>query len=288
MPEGPEVACLSEELNKFFKGREVMEMEILGGRYVRKEKPKGWEGFQEMLPAKVEEVEYKGKLIIFHFINQEGEKRWLFNTLGMSGCWTYTRHQHSHLKVSLKKMKGKEGNEIYFTDVRCFGTLIFTDDEKEYQKKIKSIAKGFLGKEEYQISEKEFVDKCKKSCKKNIAIALMDQKSVCSGVGNYLLSEIVFDTGINPFLTFADLEEEDLQNLFECCGRLIRDSYKYGGTSIRNYTNLEGENGDNYYNLKVYGQEVDPEGFEVRKVEGPHKRTLWLSTSYSYVEELKE
>lgn len=287
MPEGPEVACLAEELNKYLSGRTLISFEVLSGRYFKHDYPKGYESFYNSLPLEITEVEYKGKLIIFHF-EKEGKKFWMFNTLGMSGCWTFTKHEHSHVELTLKKMKGKEVNKLYFTDVRCFGTIIFTEEEKEYQSKLKSIAKGFLGKEEYQISEKDFMSRCKKNSKKNIAIALMDQKSVCSGVGNYLLSEIVFDTGINPFLTFGDLDEDDILSLYECCGRLIRDSFKYGGTSIRNYTNLEGEDGDNYFNLKVYGQEVDPDGYEIKKVTGPHKRSLWLSTSYNWVDEIDE
>jgi len=149
---------------------------------------------------------------------------------------------------------------------------------------LKSLGGGFLGK--YLITEEEFREKCIKHSNKNIAKALMDQKSICSGVGNYLLSEIVFDTGINPFRDFSSLDSDDISSLYECCNRLINKSYEYGGTSIKNYTDLNGEDGDNYYNLKVYGQEEDPEGYPVVKIEGPHGRSLWLSTSYYWVDEL--
>ena len=275
MPEGPEVACLAEELNKNLKNKVLNEFEFLGGRYVKHSLPTYFEEFQECLPLKIIKVEYKGKLIIFHF-----EKGWyMFNTLGMSGCWTYDKFKHSHIRLQYDE------DEIFFTDVRRFGTVIFTNDISEYEKKLKSIANGFLG--QYQITFSEFEKNIKKFHKKNIAKGLMDQKSICSGVGNYLLSEIVFDTGINPFLNFSDLEEEDIVNLYEACKRLINDSYNNGGTSIRNYTDMNGEDGDNYYNLKVYGQKEDPEGFEIKKITGPHGRTLWLSTSYYWVDELK-
>jgi hypothetical protein len=49
---------------------------------------------------------------------------------------------------------------------------------------------------------------------------------------------------------------------------------------------MNGEDGDNYYNLKVYGQEEDPDGYEIKKVKGPHGRTLWLSTCYYFVDDL--
>ena len=275
MPEGPEVACLTEELNKNLKNKVLNDFEFIGGRYVKHSLPEYFEEFKDCLPLKISKVEYKGKLIIFHF-----ENGWyMFNTLGMSGCWTYDKLKHSHVRLQYDDEK-----EIFFTDVRRFGTVIFTNDENEYNKKLKSIANGFLGK--YIISLEEFQKNVKKHNKKNIAKGLMDQKSICSGVGNYLLSELVFDTGINPFLNFSDLEESDITTLYESCNRLINDSYNNGGTSIRNYTDMNGEDGDNYYNLKVYGQEEDPDGYEIKKVKGPHGRTLWLSTCYYFVDDL--
>jgi DNA-formamidopyrimidine glycosylase len=284
MPEGPEVACLAEELNKNLQNKVINNFEFIGGRYIKHSLPEYFEEFKECLPLKIIKIEYKGKLIIFHF-----EKNWyMFNTLGMSGCWTYNKLKHSHVLIeySLQGSEGYDDNKkIYFTDVRRFGTIIFTNDTKIYEKKLKSIANGFLGN--YKITLKEFKNNVKKHLNKNISKGLMDQKSICSGVGNYLLSELVFDTGINPFLNFSDLDDDLIENLYESCNRLINDSYSNGGTSIKNYTDMNGEDGDNYYNLKVYGREEDPDGFEILKITGPHGRTLWLSTCYYWVDDLK-
>ena len=120
MPEGPEVACLAEELNKNLKNKVLNDFEFIGGRYVKHSLPEYFEEFKECLPLKILKVEYKGKLIIFHF-----EGGWyMFNTLGMSGCWTYDKLKHSHIRLQYEK------EEIFFTDVRRFGTVIFTNDEK--------------------------------------------------------------------------------------------------------------------------------------------------------------
>ena len=78
------------------------------------------------------------------------------------------------------------------------------------------------------------------------------------------------------------IDKQNIEDIVET----INDSYNNGGTSIRNYTDMNGEDGDNYYNLKVYGQEEDPDGYEIKKVKGPHGRTLWLSTCYYFVDDL--
>ena len=67
MPEGPEVACLSEELNKNLKNKMLKDFEFIGGRYVKHTLPEYFKEFKDCLPLKIIKVEYKGKLIIFHF-----------------------------------------------------------------------------------------------------------------------------------------------------------------------------------------------------------------------------
>ena len=79
MPEGPEVACLAEELNKNLKNKVLNDFEFIGGRYVKHSLPEYFEEFKDCLPLKISKVEYKGKLIIFHFENGNLIKTFAFS-----------------------------------------------------------------------------------------------------------------------------------------------------------------------------------------------------------------
>jgi DNA-formamidopyrimidine glycosylase len=277
MPEGPEVAFIAEQLNKELKNGFLNDWSFIGGRYEKHGPPELYDQFIKGIPYLIEEVEYKGKLIIFHLMNNDGDKWWIFNTLGMSGGWNVEEEKHSAIKVDFVDCGIKT---IYFNDQRRFGTIKFCNYEKEYQKKIKSIANGFLGK--YIITFDEFKINISKNLNKNITKTLMDQKSICSGIGNYLISEICFITGINPFKNFSDLSHKEIKLLYETIYETINLSYKAGGASIRNYSDLKGNDGAYTYNFKVYNQKKDPDGNDIYKKEGPHKRSLWISNKYDW------
>lgn len=283
MPEGPEVAFIANQLNKELKGKSITSFDILGGRYSRHAEPDGLKDFRKNLPMNINEVEFKGKLIIFHFEDEEGNKWWMFNTLGMSGGWSVNQTKHSHLRLGYREEdldEDEKDERIYFTDQRCFGTVKFINDEKEYNKKMKSIPGGFLGK--YLITFDEFKKNVEKKKDKNIAKCLMDQKSICSGVGNYLLSEICFSAAVNPWKDFDSLDDDDVKFLYDIIKEIIEYSYKAGGASIKNYSDLNDNDGEFVYDFQVYMQEEDPNGYPVIKKEGPHGRTIHVSTIYDW------
>jgi DNA-formamidopyrimidine glycosylase len=277
MPEGPEVAFIAEQLNKELKSGYINDFDFIGGRYENHGPPELYDHFIERLPYYIDEVEYKGKLIVFHLTDSQGERWWIFNTLGMSGGWNVEKDKHAAIEIQFVDC-GVE--TLYFNDQRRFGTIKFCKDEDEYIKKIKSIASGFLGK--YQISFDEFDKNVKKHSSKNITKTLMDQKSICSGIGNYLISEICYLTGINPFNNFDNLSSKQIKLLYDTISKTIQLSYKAGGASIRNYSDLKGNDGAYTYSFNVYNQKQDPEGNEIHKKEGPHKRSLWISSKYDW------
>ena len=82
MPEGPEVRRMAEGLAKRIVGKELVEAEILGGKWLKKE-PTGIEIIRESLesgPLQVDWVKVKGK-----FIYAKIGDLFMWNTLGMSG-----------------------------------------------------------------------------------------------------------------------------------------------------------------------------------------------------------
>lgn len=283
MPEGPEVANIAIQLNIKLSSHILNDIQYIGGRYINHGLPELHDEFVESLPLVVKEVEFKGKLIIFVLENKYGDKWWIFNTLGMSGGWNLEKSKHSHIIFNFCDKGKGDDFQIYFTDQRRFGTIKYCKSEQEYQKKLKSLAGGFLGK--HQISLDEFKKAISKNKKKNFAKTLMDQKSICSGVGNYLLSEVCYQTGINPWKTFEELSEEKIKELYYSISETIKSSFKSGGATIMNYSDIDGKEGEYTFSFQVYGQKKDPDGNKVRKGKGPHGRSIWVSDKYDWIRE---
>lgn len=282
MPEGPEVALLAEELHFFLLNRKLTRIVLQSGRYMRN----GWDPTMEQLlnslPCIITKVTYKGKLIIIELLDKNRQKIWLFNTLGMSGHWSFEEYRHSHIRFELEHIKENilYPDTVFFTDQRCFGTFNAAYNEKDADKRMRDIKPGFLG--EYKISLKEFTQNFKKAGNIPLAKALIDQKRICSGVGNYLLSEIIYRSELDPFLPCRIVKDKDIPKLYEITRDLIVQSYELGGATIENYGTLSGETGEATSYFKAYGRLTDDDGYDIIQVTGPHGRTLWLSNRFKY------
>ena len=81
MPEGPEVLIISEQLDFYLCNRIITEFNIIGGRYMNHDVPKGYNNFIDLLPLTISYVECKGKLIIFHVIAIQITQRFHYSFL---------------------------------------------------------------------------------------------------------------------------------------------------------------------------------------------------------------
>ena len=143
-----------------------------------------------------------------------------------------------------------------------------------------------------------------------LAVFLMDQTKT-AGIGNYLLSEILYATGTHPWARLGDVEPLRWRLLYDAALRTIRASYL---EQLQDYyqaaqrTDKEGPSlavaDDTGYHVagspssavsssiplsyeerrtgeayewQVYRQVTCPEGLSVRREEGPHGRTVhWI------------
>ena len=121
MPEGPEVKKNTDFLNRQLSGKMLESFSILSARYQKHGPFKGYDEMSKSLLI-VSEVLCKGKFIYFKF--QDGSSLW--STLGMSAAWQKkeTKHSRFHIKTNY-------GNEVFFNDIRNFGTLKYVTTEKE-------------------------------------------------------------------------------------------------------------------------------------------------------------
>ena len=267
MPELPEVARTALNLHHKIKDAELTEMIIHSGRYMRHGAPKGFESLQEDLPAKVDRVEFYGKLIVFTFTGKSSKKWYMWNTLGMSGGWRteHTKHGHVELKTS--------NGSVFFTDARNFGTIRITDSIEETKRKVKSVGPNHLND---NIPDKLFKERLMKREKDTLAEVLMDQ-SLIGGIGNYIKAEVLYRAKLSPNRRVNELTDEDFSNLNKHTKDVVESSFQNRGASIRTYVNMDGEDGDFVFEFKVYGRKVCEAGYPVvREVTLDGRTTHWV------------
>merc|ERR1712070_1063839 len=102
----------------------------------------------------------------------------------------------------------------------------------------------------------------------NICKFLMNQKKV-SGVGNYILSEALYKSRTDPFVTLGELSDDRKARLLEKIKQTARASLaaqghtrEKGGT-FRSVTDEPGS-----FQMEVYSQKKCPLGFDVVRTVG--------------------
>lgn len=221
MPEGPEVKYLTNFLENNLKNKILNKIIIKSGRYKKHGPPKGYDKLVKDLPLKVTSINCYGKFIWWEF---EKTDLTMWNTLGMSGWWSFDSEQkHNNLEFKFKN------DTIYFNDVRNFGTFIFCDS-KSLNKKLEKFGADILIEDSTKDNGFKLFQKRieKKRSDTYIASALLDQ-GIAAGCGNYIRSEVLYLAKISPFRKLEDLNEEEIKLIW----------------------NLLQQVGYNYYNKKL-------------------------------------
>ena len=260
MPEGPEVRIIVKQLNQILGTSDLNSIEIHSGRYSKKS-PDGYPDFISQLPLQLKEVKCKGKFIWFELSNDW----YIFNTLGMSGGWKVNKEKHSHFTFNFTK------REVYFTDMRNFGTLKFMKGKTQLNKKLKELGEDVFT-DTYNLSYVSKILKDKRLQNKTIVEVMMNQKKFC-GIGNYLKSEILYACQISPHRILSELDDSDIENIYNKSKKISLESYADGGGSAGDFSDLNSKKGNYKFQMQVYNQKTDPLGNKVKKESTKDKRT---------------
>ena len=266
MPEGPEVTIIRENLNDYLKNFYLININIFPTSRYRNRAPNNFITTENSLPLKLLEVKSKGKLIYWLF----EKKITLLNTLGMSGIWV--KDLINHVSIEMEFQLDDKKKKIYFVDTRHFGTLKFLTSKKDLQDKLKQLGPDILN--DRDMNFELFKTRILKYKHYNITKSLMDQK-IISGIGNYLKSEILYDSKISPLWKIQDLTEKDLYRLYKSCGKIINNSYKNRGVTMKDFTDIDRKKGKHQFSLEVYCKKTDKHGNDVLKITTPDKRTTY-------------
>jgi formamidopyrimidine-DNA glycosylase len=264
MPEGPEVKRLALSLAKEISNKNLLKIEILSGRYIKKPICNLNE-FNLALPQKIIGAGCHGKFI--YILLENGYSLW--STLGMTGGWSTRELKHTRIKLEFNH------KNLYFYDTRSFGTLVLCQNPEKLKKKLKSLGPDIMEK---NFSPDKFLNALRTKNHWNITKALMDQK-VIAGIGNYVKAEALWLAKINPWQNVSDLSDEKLLELIKAANQICITSFEMNGATIKNYKTFEGDTGNYSNRFYCYGRKFDYENNLIVKETTPDGRTThWVPT----------
>ncbi len=291
MPEQPEVAQTVDQLYFLLINKIVLSIKGLRGKFLEigeteqkeninsdseDEEQKTTSNFLQNLPLEITDIFYRGKLVFFEFKGPNSKKWWIVNSFRMTGGWRTDKDKYSCVEFTLEP-KTENGvfdiDKVYYTDKRMLGTMEFIDESENIEKRINDFNYGFLGR--YIITLEDFKKNIKKSKTKGLASAIMDQRSICSGIGNYLLSEIFYDCKMYPHIKCNKLTNKNIIDLYNSSVSIITASYENGGVSVEDFADIYGKKGKHQDLLKVYRKKIDPYGNKVVSEKCNHGRKIF-------------
>ena len=257
MPELPEVEVVKRSLEKKIQNLVIKKVKINDGnlRYIVNKKK-----ICKLSGKKIQKIKRRSKFLIFKFNN----KSIMLVHLGMTGKFIFV-NKNKKFKTSfyydLDQNKDKKHDRIIFffqdkkkliyNDVRKFGFFKFLEKDK-YESNAHLINLGPEPlKKNFNLNYlKNYVYKRNRSIK-NI---LMDQKCV-SGLGNIYVNEILFFSGVKPSRKVKSLKDFELKNIVKNTKKILRNSIKLGGSSIKDFSSDDGKRGKFQQYFSVYGRE---------------------------------
>ena len=263
MPEGAEVKLFGESLARIVAGKNLSSITVLSGRYLKKE-IEGLTLMSARLPSRVVGIGVHGKFLYWIIENDV----FLYNTLGMTGCWTQEDSSHSRVKFQFT-----DGTVVYFKDQRNFGTIKLVPGRSGLINKLKMLGPDMLSQE---VDDDLFTLSLMKRPEWTISKAIMDQ-SIIAGVGNYVKSEALYLSQLSPHRKVKTLLENDYARLNNAIRAVLREAYKRNGATIQSYKDFEGKEGQYSQKFAVYNQKEDPYGNSVIKEKTEDGRTThWV------------
>ena len=273
MPELPEVEIVRRSLDKKIRQKKVKKV-IIRNKNLRIKIPNNFKRFLEH--KKIYKVSRFSKYLIIYLSNNEF---CLFH-LGMSGTIHLINNKkkddfsnlsfynspilpkkHNHIEIIFDNFR------IIYNDPRRFGFFQIIKTIDNLKKRFSHLGPEPFNKEFNLEYFKKFI-KNKNRCIKDL---LIDQKFV-SGIGNIYANEILFMSKINPNKKIKFLNNKDCNQIIMNSKKVLLDAIQKGGSSIRDFKNTDGYQGNFQDNFKVYQREglnckrVDCKGIIIKKV----------------------
>lgn len=247
MPELPEVETVRTELASHIVGQAILSMKIDLPRLLKNGTAADFTA--AMVEQTITAVTRKGKYITLHL---SGNADVLVH-LRMTGSLVYERGGHRPIRGEHIVWRLSQGWLLY-GDIRTFGCLWLIS------KAGPTGIKGFdtLGPDGIspEFTAAYLFQKAHPSTRM-IKPFLLDQ-TVVAGLGNIYVDEALFAAKIRPSRRCNRISKREAAVLHDAIVTVLQNGLAHGGTTIRDFIDGSGREGENQRFLRVYGKEGTP------------------------------
>ena len=249
MPELPEVEIVRLGLSRKLPGRKIKKTTVL--REASVGHPHADQFSRLVTGHTFHEVKRRGKYLLIDLDKGAG----LAVHLRMSGRLL----MDPKAKVSAPHVRIRfdldNGEKLLFEDMRVFGRIWYIPKGKTFEEIIPTLAE--LGPEPLDDSGPEQLAQALKKRSQSIKTALLDQ-TVIAGIGNIYADECLYLAKIHPLRPARDVSAAELKVLRRKISFVLRQAIELGGSTLRNYTDSSGVNGNYQSSSLVYGRAGQP------------------------------
>jgi formamidopyrimidine-DNA glycosylase len=224
---------------------------------------------KKLVGAKITDVRRHGKYLL---VDTDTPNTLLVH-LGMTGRFLITaadapRAKHTHIVLDLG------ARHLRFVDPRRFGQIDVFERAREKQHE----GLGILGPDPLSEGiDGEYLFRKSRKKQSTLKAFVLDQ-GVIAGVGNIYVSEALWRARLRPTKRAGKLSEKAAVALATAIHEVIADALDKGGTSLRDFVNADGNEGENADYLLVYGREGEP----CPRCNTPIRRTVLQGRSTYY------
>jgi formamidopyrimidine-DNA glycosylase len=242
MPELPEVETIKNELAPWVVGQSFTKVTILDDKLVcgcsAKEMRRG------LVRQKIENLERRGKYLIFHLSNG----RSLIIHLRMTGSLLLNPEEVERYARAVFHLSN--GYRLVFRDRRRLGLIWLVDNADTVVCKLgpEPLDKRFTAGVLQQRLTRHYIP---------VKAALLDQ-CIVAGIGNMYADEALFAAGIHPLRKADDLSPAEVRTLHNNIRKVLRAAISNKGASVDTYVRPEGELGTAHFDFKVAHRGGEP------------------------------
>lgn len=240
MPELPEVEVTRLSFADKIAGAQILSVQL--------GKPLRWPlgcSVAGLVGRTVQKVRRRGKYLLIDL-----DQGVILVHLGMSGSLSFLLGRspmgpHDHFEMVTSR------GVLRLNDPRRFGAVVYADSE---QSAMACKLLGGLGMEpltdDFDLVKFQAGLKSRKAAIKQVLLA----GDLVVGVGNIYASEVLFLAGIRPTLSAARLSRARAARLHTVIREVLARAVALGGSTLRDFTNANGENGHFQFEAMVYGR----------------------------------
>jgi len=256
MPELPEVEVVKKSLEIKLKNLRIKRLNIANNKLRYKIDSKK---FNVIKSQKIISIQRRSKYLLINL----NKNFTILAHLGMTGKFFIVDNNKKYktsFYYSLKKNDTKHDHVTFFfdkkikliyNDVRKFGFIKIYPSKDIYNcKHLVSLGPEPLSAD-FNLN---YFNKYIHNKKTKIKDLLMDQKFV-AGLGNIYCNEVLFLSKINPSKSIKRIKQQGIKNIIKFIKKILKDAISAGGSSIKNFSNVEGKDGNFQQNFNVYGRE---------------------------------